>query len=85
MFAPGSGVTEDPGGGASAVALGVHLVHRGLLPPDAVSSFVVSQGAQLGRPSMLDVEVRAASGRAVETSVRGAVVAVARGELIRLP
>jgi trans-2,3-dihydro-3-hydroxyanthranilate isomerase len=85
MFAPGSGVTEDPGGGASAVALGVHLVHRGLLPPDGRSSFVISQGAELGRQSVLDVEVRAEAGRAVQTSVRGAVVAVARGELVRLP
>lgn len=85
MFAPGSGVMEDPGGGASAVALGVHLVHRGLLRPDGVSSFAISQGAELGRPSAMEVEVHARNGRAVETAVRGAVVAVARGELLRLP
>lgn len=85
MFAPGSGVMEDPGGGASAVALGVHLVRRGLLRPDGVSSFVISQGTELGRPSAMEVEVHARNGRAVETAVRGSVVAVARGELLRLP
>jgi trans-2,3-dihydro-3-hydroxyanthranilate isomerase len=85
MFAPGSGVLEDPGGGASAVALGVHLVHRGLLRPDGVSSFAISQGAELGRPSAMEVEVHARDGRAVKTTVRGAVVAVARGQLLRLP
>ncbi|WP_128379018.1 PhzF family phenazine biosynthesis protein [Streptomyces cavernae] len=85
MFAPGSGVAEDPGGGSSAVALGVHLVHRGMLSPDGRSAFIISQGAEIGRTSTMDVEVRAESGRAMETSVRGAVIAVARGELTCLP
>ena len=85
MFAPGAGVPEDPGGGASAVALGVHLVDRGLLPPDGPSSFTISQGTEIGRPSALRVEVSAENARAVATAVSGAVVAVARGELLRLP
>ncbi|MBT3150430.1 PhzF family phenazine biosynthesis protein [Streptomyces sp. CHD11] len=85
MFAPASGVAEDPGGGASAVALGVHLVHRGLLRPTGISHLVIAQGAEIGRSSKLEVEVRAESGRAVETLVYGAVVDMAHGELIRLP
>ena len=85
MFAPGAGVMEDPGGGASAVALGVYLVHRGLLAPGAASSFAISQGTEIGRPCRLEVRVRAEAGRAVATTVGGTVVAVARGELLRLP
>lgn len=85
MFAPASGVTEDPGGGASAVALGVHLARHGLLRPTGISHFFIAQGAEIGRPSGLEVEVRAERGRAVETLVYGAVVDVAHGELIRRP
>ncbi|AZM59426.1 MULTISPECIES: PhzF family phenazine biosynthesis protein [unclassified Streptomyces] len=85
MFAPGAGVAEDPGGGASALALGVHLVHRGMLPANGISRFTIAQGAELGRPSALEVEVGAEGGRAVETLVRGSVVDVARGELVRFP
>lgn len=85
MFAPRAGVAEDPGGGASAVALGVHLVHRGMLPANGISRFTIAQGAELGRPSAMEVQVSAEGGRAVETLVRGSVVDVARGELVRFP
>lgn len=85
MFGAGVGVHEDPATGSAAVALAVFLVDRGLLAPDGVSTFTVAQGAELGRPSRLDVEVRAEDGRALATAVRGGVVAVSRGELLALP
>ena len=46
---------------------------------------MVRQGAEVGRPSRLDVAVAAEDGAATRTSVRGGVVAVARGELLALP
>ena len=85
MFAPDVGVTEDPATGSAAVALAVFLVDRGLLPADGSSAFTVAQGAEIGRPSRLQVRVDAEAGVAVTTSVRGGVVAVARGELVALP
>ena len=85
MFAPEAGVTEDPATGSAAVALGVFLVDRGVLPADGQSGFLVAQGAEIGRPSHLAVVVQAAGGVAQATSVRGGVAAVARGELLALP
>jgi trans-2,3-dihydro-3-hydroxyanthranilate isomerase len=84
MFGAGVGVDEDPATGSAAVALGVFLADRGLLPTGD-SAFTVAQGAEIGRPSRLDVRVRVEEGRAVSTAVRGAVVAVSRGELLALP
>lgn len=85
MFAPGSGVPEDPATGSAAVALGVFLADRGLLAADGPSEFTIDQGAEIGRPSRLEVVVAARGGAAVQASVHGAVVAVARGELVALP
>jgi trans-2,3-dihydro-3-hydroxyanthranilate isomerase len=85
MFAPEVGVAEDPATGSAAVALAVFLVDRGVLSADGQSGFVVAQGAEIGRPSQLAVVVRAAGGAAQETSVRGGVTAVARGELLTRP
>jgi trans-2,3-dihydro-3-hydroxyanthranilate isomerase len=85
MFAPGAGVDEDPATGSAAVALGVFLTARGVLPADGRTGFVVAQGAELGRPSQLAVLVQARGGAAVRTSVQGGVTRVARGELVALP
>ncbi|MGQ0577014.1 MAG: PhzF family phenazine biosynthesis protein [Pseudonocardia sp.] len=84
VFGPQVGVPEDPATGSAAVALAVFLADRGLLA-DGVSEFAVTQGVELGRPSRLGVRVVVRAAAAVETSVHGAVVAVARGELVALP
>ncbi|WP_037065602.1 PhzF family phenazine biosynthesis protein [Pseudonocardia acaciae] len=81
VFGPGSGVPEDPATGSAAVALAVFLVDRGLLPVDGESAFTVYQGAEMHRPSRLEVEVRAEGGTAVSTSVGGRVVAVSSGQI----
>jgi trans-2,3-dihydro-3-hydroxyanthranilate isomerase len=84
MFAPDTGVVEDPATGSAGVALGVFLASRGVLT-DGWTALTVAQGAEIGRPSRLDVEVRTEAGAAVETAVRGAVRMVAKGELLALP
>jgi trans-2,3-dihydro-3-hydroxyanthranilate isomerase len=81
VFAPGQGVPEDPATGSAAVALGVWLVSRGLLPPDGSSEVTIVQGAEIGRPSRLDLRVVAAAGHAVQTSVGGDVVPVSTGTI----
>ena len=85
MFAPGVGVTEDPATGSAAVALGVFLADRGLVPDDGDHPFVVTQGVEMGRPSTLHAGVRTAGGRAAATWVGGTVVAVASGSLTPPP
>lgn len=84
VFAGSVGVAEDPATGSAALGLGAWLVAEGLLPGDGTSRVRVCQGAELGRPSFLDVEVAAVAGRAVRCQVSGQVVAVAGGQ-VRVP
>jgi trans-2,3-dihydro-3-hydroxyanthranilate isomerase len=85
MFGPAVGVVEDPATGAASVALAVFLVDRGLLAADGESAFTVLQGAEIGRPSRIEVQAVAEVGAAVRTSVGGRVVAVSAGELVVPP
>jgi trans-2,3-dihydro-3-hydroxyanthranilate isomerase len=82
MFGVGFGIVEDPATGSAAVALAVFLVDRQILPAEGESVFTVYQGAEIGRPSRLEVEVVARGGAAVRTSVGGLVVPVSRGEIV---
>jgi trans-2,3-dihydro-3-hydroxyanthranilate isomerase len=75
---------EDPATGSAALGLGVWLADAGLVAPDATTSYVIRQGEQLGRPSVLDCTVTASAGAAVRATVRGDVVPIASGT-IRVP
>ncbi len=57
---PVGGVVEDPATGAAAAALGAYLRWRGELRPPA--RFRIVQGVEMGRPSLLEVEVPDATG-----------------------
>ena len=81
LFAPGLGVPEDPATGSAALGLGVFLVGSGLLPPTGDSAYTVRQGIEIHRPSTLECTVSAVDGVAVRTTVTGAVMPVARGEI----
>lgn len=83
VFAGEVGVTEDPATGSAALGLGAFLVGARLLQADGSSAYVVHQGAEIGRPSTLSCTVRAEGGVAVECTVAGSVVPVARGEIAR--
>jgi trans-2,3-dihydro-3-hydroxyanthranilate isomerase len=84
VFCPQVGVAEDPATGSAAVALGVFLGGRGVLS-DGRSVLTIAQGAEMGRPSALEVRVRIAGGVAAEVAVQGGVRMVAKGELLALP
>lgn len=81
MFAPGIGILEDPATGSAALALGVFLVWRGLLPADGESAFIIDQGAEIGRPSRLSCTVTAEAGQAKRTTVHGTVAPVSNGRI----
>ncbi len=76
-------VGEDPATGSAALGLGVFLAAGGLLR-DGTHDYVVEQGYEMGRPSTLRCQVAVEQGRTTRTTVSGAVVPVARGE-IRVP
>jgi trans-2,3-dihydro-3-hydroxyanthranilate isomerase len=78
MFAPGSGVTEDPGTGSAAGPLAVHLARHGRIRfGDEIE---VSQGVEIGRPSKLFARAQGEPERIEQVEVGGSAVIVARGE-----
>jgi trans-2,3-dihydro-3-hydroxyanthranilate isomerase len=78
MFAPGSGVAEDPATGSAAGPLACHLVRHGRIAfGDEIE---ISQGAEVGRPSTLYARVEGAPERIERVDVGGSAVIVARGE-----
>jgi len=83
VFAGDVGVPEDPATGSAALGLGAFLVAAGLVDGDGTTAYVVHQGSELGRPSTLECTVRAAGAVAVECTVAGRVVPIARGEIAR--
>ena len=78
VLAGGVGVPEDPATGSAALGLGVLLAAE---LGDGAHAVHVTQGVEMGRPSQLAVTVDVEAGWAVRTTVSGAVVPVARGEI----
>ena len=78
MFAPASGVAEDPATGSACGPLGVHLARHGRI--GFGEEIEVSQGAEIGRPSTLYVRVDGSPEKIERVEVGGSAVVVARGE-----
>jgi trans-2,3-dihydro-3-hydroxyanthranilate isomerase len=82
MFAPRSGVVEDPATGSASGPLGAYLVRHGLIEGPGPRRFVSEQGTRMGRQSFVHVGLTArADGRAEDIRVGGSVVAVLEGRL----
>jgi trans-2,3-dihydro-3-hydroxyanthranilate isomerase len=80
MFAPLLGVPEDPATGSANGALGAYLVHYQAVPVGEPTTCILSeQGAELGRPSALYIEVDRTADGVQAVRVGGKVVAVAEG------
>ena len=78
MFAPAHGIAEDPATGSAAVALS-GLLARGRL--DGTHTWVIDQGVDMGRPSVLEVEADVAETLVVAARVGGQAVPVMSGTL----
>ena len=78
MFAPLIGVPEDPATGSAAVGLGGYLAVR---DPrfDGTLRWVIEQGFEMGRPSILEVEVDKKGGRITGVRCGGQSVIVCEG------
>lgn len=57
MFAPGSGISEDPATGGASGPLGCYLVRHKVLPPAHTVEFVSEQGLEMGRPSFIKIRI----------------------------
>ena len=78
MFAPASGVPEDPATGSACGPLGIHLARHGRI--EFGQEVEVLQGAEIGRPSTLYVRVDGSPEKIDRVEVGGSAVVVARGE-----
>ncbi len=78
MFAPGSGVPEDPATGSAAGPLAVHLARHGRIAFG--ERIEISQGAEIGRPSTLYAEAHGSAEELERVVVGGSAVVVARGQ-----
>jgi trans-2,3-dihydro-3-hydroxyanthranilate isomerase len=81
VFVPGL-VPEDPATGSAAAGLGLALHARSLLEDGG--RYRISQGLELGRPSVLDGRVDCDDRDVSRVHVAGAVHPIARGQ-IRIP
>ncbi|HUF28544.1 MAG TPA: PhzF family phenazine biosynthesis protein [Gemmatimonadaceae bacterium] len=80
MFAPGMSVPEDPATGSACAALAGYLAARDTRR-DGILRWVVEQGFEMGRPSILEIEADKSDGTITAIRVAGATVMVAEGTL----
>ncbi len=80
MFAPGLNVFEDPATGSACAAFGGYLAARA---PEASGTlrWVVEQGFEMGRPSILEVEADKNDGAITGVRVGGSSVVVCEGTM----
>ena len=81
MFAPLDNVPEDPATGSASAALGAYLVS---LAPDADMNvhITVEQGVEMGRRSIIALDVSKLSGTVTDVVISGSCVPVMGGEII---
>ena len=82
MFAPGSGIAEDPATGGASGPLGCYLVKHGLVRRDHMPDMVSLQGVKMGRPSRIHIRITAnATGAITRVQVGGKAVRVGEGTI----
>jgi len=80
MFAPLHGVPEDPATGSANVAL-VGLLASLRPEPDLSLQLRIVQGAEMGRPSLLEASAEKGDGVVVETQIGGRCIPVLAGTI----
>lgn len=80
MFAPGIGIAEDPATGSAAVGLAGYLAARDSRTSGTLR-WVVEQGFEMGRPSILEIEADKKDGRITAARVGGRTVLICEGTM----
>ncbi|MCB1500843.1 MAG: PhzF family phenazine biosynthesis protein [Bauldia sp.] len=80
MFAPALGIDEDPATGGAVAAL-AGVIARFDQPPGGTHRYVIEQGFEMGRPSLIRLEIDMEGGEVAEGRIGGDAVVVARGTL----
>jgi trans-2,3-dihydro-3-hydroxyanthranilate isomerase len=82
MFAPASGIVEDPATGSASGGLGCYLVRHRLVDEGKARQIVSLQGVAMGRPSRIHIDIEASGEDIVRVKVGGTAVLVGRGEIL---
>jgi trans-2,3-dihydro-3-hydroxyanthranilate isomerase len=84
MFAPDLGIGEDPATGSAVAAFGGYLAAR---EPAGTGThhWTIEQGFEMGRPSLLRVQVDTSNGKPAAVHVGGTAVTVSEGRLLHVP
>ncbi|MBW9062414.1 PhzF family phenazine biosynthesis protein [Rhizobium herbae] len=80
MFAPAMGIVEDPATGAAVAALSgaIHYFDQLI---DGHHPFLIEQGVEMGRPSLLHLHLDVSGGEIATARIGGQAVKTAAGEL----
>jgi trans-2,3-dihydro-3-hydroxyanthranilate isomerase len=80
MFAPRAGIPEDPATGSAVAAFAGVLAHFTRLP-DGEHAFVIEQGYEMGRPSLIRLAMSITRGKLTAGAIAGEAVVVSEGTL----
>lgn len=78
MFAPLDGVPEDPATGSANCALAAMLTHYDR-EPSGTFRYRISQGVEIGRPSVLEARIEKRDGVLISAHIGGGSVLVSEG------
>ncbi len=81
MFAPALGIPEDPATGAACGPLGCYLVQYGLVSPADAQHIISEQGFEMGRPSLISIEIDGQAGAISGVRIGGRSVYVGEGTI----
>lgn len=83
MFAPATGINEDPVTGNANGPLGAYLIHHNLVEHNnSFFEFQAKQGEAIGRTGLMKVSVKIAHQHPIEVAISGNAVIVFQSELI---
>jgi len=80
MFAPGTGIAEDPATGSAAAAFAGYLAAHGNYK-DGEHPVRIEQGYEMGRPSLMELTLKVAGGKLTGASIGGGAVVVLEGTI----
>jgi trans-2,3-dihydro-3-hydroxyanthranilate isomerase len=78
MFSPGMGLGEDPATGAAAAAL---IGQLALDAPAGQTEYRLRQGVEMGRPSLITIQIRKDGDTLTHGGIGGHAVIVGQGSL----
>ncbi|SNS36293.1 PhzF family phenazine biosynthesis protein [Antarctobacter heliothermus] len=80
MFAPGDGIPEDPATGSASAILAAQLLNAGTLA-EGETCLSLLQGADMGRPSRIDLRIVTTGGTLQAVYVSGSAVPISEGHI----